>query len=53
MKDELIKLLDKAYAPYSKFQVAAIIEMKDYLSEERLSTMISQYENVEILRICI
>ena len=24
----------------------AIIEMKDYLSEERLSTMISQYENV-------
>ena len=29
MKDELIKLLDKAYAPYSKFQVAAIIEMKD------------------------
>ena len=29
MKDELIKLLDKAYAPYSKFQVAAIIEMKE------------------------
>jgi len=29
MKDELIKLLDKAYAPYSKFQVAAIIETKD------------------------
>lgn len=29
MKDELIKLLNKAYAPYSKFQVAAIIEMKD------------------------
>lgn len=29
MKEELVKLLDKAYAPYSKFQVAAIIEMKD------------------------
>ena len=29
MKDELIKLLDKAYAPYSKFHVAAIIEMND------------------------
>lgn len=29
MKEELIKLLDKAYAPYSKFQVAAIILMKD------------------------
>ena len=29
MKDELIKLLDKAYAPYSKFRVAAILEMKD------------------------
>ena len=29
MKDELIKLLDKAYAPYSNFKVAAIIEMKD------------------------
>ena len=29
MKDELIKLLDRAYAPYSKFQVSAIIEMKD------------------------
>ena len=29
MKDELIKLLDKAYAPYSKFQVAAIVETKD------------------------
>ena len=29
MKDELTKLLDKAYAPYSKFQVAAIVETKD------------------------
>ena len=29
MKEELIKLLNKAYAPYSKFQVAAIILMKD------------------------
>lgn len=29
MKDELIRLLDKAYAPYSKFRVAAILEMKD------------------------
>ena len=29
MKEELIKLLDKAYAPYSKFQVSAIVETKD------------------------
>ena len=29
MKEELIKLLDKAYAPYSKFHVACIIEMTD------------------------
>ena len=29
MKDELIKLLDKAYAPYSKFHVSSIVEMKD------------------------
>ena len=29
MKEELIKLLDKAYAPYSKFHVGAIIETKD------------------------
>lgn len=29
MKEELIKLLDKAYAPYSKFHVACLIEMKD------------------------
>ncbi|MBR7042135.1 MAG: cytidine deaminase [Bacilli bacterium] len=29
MKEELIKLLDKAYAPYSKFRVSAIIETKD------------------------
>lgn len=29
MKEELIKLLDKAYAPYSKFHVACIIAMKD------------------------
>lgn len=29
MKEELIKLLDKAYAPYSKFQVSCIIEMND------------------------
>lgn len=29
MKDELIKLLDNAYAPYSNFRVAAILEMKD------------------------
>ena len=29
MREELIKLLDKAYAPYSKFQVACLIEMSD------------------------
>ena len=29
MREELIKLLDKAYAPYSKFHVASIVEMKD------------------------
>ena len=29
MREELIKLLDKSYAPYSKFQVACIIEMND------------------------
>ena len=29
MKNELIKLLDKAYAPYSNFHVAAIVLMKD------------------------
>lgn len=29
MSDELIKLLDKAYAPYSKFKVAAIVETMD------------------------
>lgn len=29
MKDELIKLLDKAYAPYSNFHVACIVEMKN------------------------
>ncbi len=29
MKEELNKLLDKAYAPYSKFHVAAMIETKD------------------------
>ena len=29
MKDELIKLLDKSYAPYSKFRVSAIIETND------------------------
>ena len=29
MKEELIKLLDKAYAPYSKFHVSAIVETKD------------------------
>ena len=29
MKEELIKLLEYAYAPYSKFQVSCIIEMKD------------------------
>ena len=29
MKEELIKLLDKAYVPYSKFHVACIVEMKD------------------------
>lgn len=29
MKDELIKLLDNAYAPYSNFHVSAIVEMKD------------------------
>lgn len=29
MKEELIKLLDNAYAPYSNFHVACIISMKD------------------------
>ena len=29
MREELLKLLDKAYAPYSKFQVAAIIATND------------------------
>lgn len=29
MREELIKLLDKAYAPYSKFHVACMIETKD------------------------
>ena len=29
MKNELIKLLDKAYAPYSNFQVAAMLLMSD------------------------
>ena len=29
MKEELIKLLGNAYAPYSKFQVSAIVETKD------------------------
>jgi len=29
MKEELIKLLECAYAPYSNFQVSCIIEMKD------------------------
>mgnify|MGYP003289460102 FL=1 len=29
MKEELIKLLDYAYAPYSHFHVSCIIEMKD------------------------
>jgi len=29
MKEELIKLLDKAYAPYSNFHVSAIIETRD------------------------
>lgn len=29
MKEELIKLLGKAYAPYSNFHVACIIETKD------------------------
>lgn len=29
MRDELVKLLDKAYAPYSKFKVAAIVETTD------------------------
>lgn len=29
MREELLKLLNNAYVPYSKFQVAAIIEMKD------------------------
>ena len=29
MKDELLKLLDKAYAPFSNFKLAVIIETKD------------------------
>lgn len=29
MKDKLLKLLDNAYAPYSKFHVACFVEMKD------------------------
>ena len=29
MRDKLIKLLDNAYAPYSKFHVACFVEMKD------------------------
>ena len=29
MKEKLIKLLDNAYAPYSKFHVACLVEMKD------------------------
>ena len=29
MREELIKLLDKAYAPYSKFHVACMIETND------------------------
>ena len=29
MREELIKLLDKAYAPYSKFYVSCILEMAD------------------------
>jgi len=29
MKEELVKLLDRAYAPYSKFKVSCIVEMKD------------------------
>lgn len=29
MRDKLIKLLDNAYAPYSNYQVAAIVLMKD------------------------
>ena len=29
MKEELLKLLNNAYAKYSKFRVSAIVEMKD------------------------
>ena len=29
MKEELIKILDKAYAPYTNFHVSAIVETKD------------------------
>ena len=29
MRETLVKLLDNAYAPYSNFQVAAIVELKD------------------------
>lgn len=29
MKDKLVKLLDRSYAPYSNFHVSAILEMKD------------------------
>ena len=29
MRDTLVKLLDKAYAPYSNFKVSAVVELKD------------------------
>ena len=29
MKEQLINLLEKSYAPYSNFKVSAIVEMKD------------------------
>ena len=29
MEKELLKLLNNAYAPYSKYKVAAIVEIKD------------------------
>ena len=53
MREELIKLLDKAYAPYSNFQVACVVEMKDGkfipgVNVENASDKIGQIIDVEI-----